>query len=269
MKADTGLLLPAGGRGLRLGAERPKQFLPLAGDRTALDLVLDAAQALERIAVIVLILPVEALEEGSRRLSRYSKLRLAEGGRERWESVRNGLAALPKGIDKVLVHDAARPFLPEAVVARCLEVLDEGEAVVAALPAVDTVKEVEGDFIVRTLPRARLVQVQTPQGFLRHQLEECYARLLNEPSFVRIVTDEAQMVEAAGYRVKWVPGDPDLRKITGPDDLEWARWKAATRDPALSGNPGRREEPGGSGPRANSGRYANPEGLEREGPGHV
>jgi 2-C-methyl-D-erythritol 4-phosphate cytidylyltransferase len=128
--------------------------------------------------------------------------------------VRNALAEVSDEALVVLVHDAARPLLPEDVIERVLTPLSEGwDAVVPALRVSDTVKRVEGDRVVETLRRDVLVAVQTPQAFLADTLRRAVAGDVAE------ATDCASLVEAGGGRVTWVEGDPRLLKVTDAADL--------------------------------------------------
>ena len=137
------------------------------------------------------------------------------GGATRAESVRAALAEVPEDALVVLVHDAARPLLTEEVLERVLAPLSEGwDGVVPGLPLADTVKEVDGDRIVATVPREKLVAVQTPQAFVASKLREAYAGDLAG------ATDCASLVEARGGRVTWVEGDRRLLKATTNADLE-------------------------------------------------
>jgi 2-C-methyl-D-erythritol 4-phosphate cytidylyltransferase len=129
--------------------------------------------------------------------------------------VRLGLAEVGEEATVVLVHDAARPYLPPDVIERVLMPLSEGwDAVVPALPIPDTVKRVERDTVVETLDRKGLVAVQTPQAVVAPVLREALAR------FAESASDCASLVERAGGRVKVVRGDPRLLKVTDPEDLE-------------------------------------------------
>jgi 2-C-methyl-D-erythritol 4-phosphate cytidylyltransferase len=128
--------------------------------------------------------------------------------------VRLALEVVPDDAAVVLVHDAARPLLPEEVTERVLAPLSEGwDAVIPALPLADTVKRVEGDRVLETVPREDLVAVQTPQAFVTEVLRRAVA------GDVASATDCSSLVEAQGGRVKWVEGDPRLLKITDTDDL--------------------------------------------------
>ncbi len=137
------------------------------------------------------------------------------GGARRRDSVAAALAELPAGASTVLVHDAARPLAGPDLVARVLARLGEGDVdgVVPAVPVRDTLKEVDGGRVVRTVDRARLVAVQTPQGFRLAALRAAHASVEGD------APDDAWLVEQAGGAVATVPGDPSNLKVTYPDDL--------------------------------------------------
>jgi 2-C-methyl-D-erythritol 4-phosphate cytidylyltransferase len=136
------------------------------------------------------------------------------GGASRSESVRLALEAVPEDAAVVLVHDVARPLLPDEVTERVLAPLSEGwDAVVPAVPLADTVKRVEGERVLETVPREDLVAVQTPQAFLADVLRRAVV------GDVASATDCSSLVEAQGGRVKWVEGDPRLLKVTDAEDL--------------------------------------------------
>ena len=137
------------------------------------------------------------------------------GGATRAESVRLALAEIPPDAAVVLVHDAARPLVDDTVIERVLTALNEGwDGAVPGLPVPDTVKRVDGDRVVETLSRDELRVVQTPQAFEANVLRRAFEGDLGD------ATDCASLVEAQGGRVKVVPGDPRLVKITGAEDLE-------------------------------------------------
>ncbi len=224
MQGKVGVVLPAGGKGLRLGGELPKQFLDLGG-RPMFRFSLEQFHRMEPVGEIALVLPEAFLEKFADIPLAWPKVKLVPGGTERWESVRNGVCALDNSLDMVLIHDVARPFLTSEVVDRCLVVLDQGMSVITALQATDTVKEVDGTRVSRTVDRSKLVMVQTPQGFPRVLLESVYAAY--PEGFGALATDEAQIVEMDGYPVAWVEGHPLSRKVTGEDDWQWALWTEA------------------------------------------
>ena len=208
-------VLAAAGSGERLGSDRPKAFarlgeLPLLAESLRR---LDESEWLDSIVVVAppgweepAILLAEELGAGK-------VTAVVPGGATRAESVRLGVAEVPAEALVVLVHDAARPFLPDEVVERVLAPLAEGwDGVVPALPLADTVKRVRGDEVVETLARDELVAVQTPQAFLADVLRRAVAG--------GDASDCAALVERAGGRVKVVQGDPRLVKVTTPADLE-------------------------------------------------
>jgi 2-C-methyl-D-erythritol 4-phosphate cytidylyltransferase len=210
-------VLVAAGRGERLGDDRPKAFARLGG----LPLLAEPLRRLEEnddVEGIIVVAPPE-WEEPSILLAEQigaSKVSACvPGGATRAESVRAGLAEVPDDAAVVLVHDAARPVVPAEVVARLLAALAEGyDGAVPALPVSDTVKRAVDGVIVETLARDELVAVQTPQAFVASVLRSAFA------GDVRSATDCASLVEAAGGRVKVVPGDERLQKVTTRADLE-------------------------------------------------
>lgn len=210
-------VLAAAGSGERLGADRPKAFVRL-GDLPLL------AESLKRLddsgwidSIVVAAPPgweepaiLLAEELGAGKVSSC-----ITGGATRAESVQLGLREVPEDAAVVLVHDAARPFLEEAVIERVLAALNEGwDGAVPALPIPDTVKRVEGERVVETLNRDELWAVQTPQAFVASVLRSAYE------GDVAGASDCASLVEARGGRVKVVEGDPKLVKITDAADLE-------------------------------------------------
>jgi 2-C-methyl-D-erythritol 4-phosphate cytidylyltransferase len=209
-------VLAAAGRGERLGSDRPKAFARLGG-RPLLAEPLERLESSDWIERIVIAAPPEWEEPSilvAEEIAATKVSSVVTGGATRSESVRLALEDVPQDAAVVLVHDAARPLLPEAVIERVLAPLSEGwDGVVPALPLADTVKRVEGDLVVETLRRHDLVAVQTPQAFLADVLRRAVS------GDVSSATDCASLVEAGGGRVKWVEGDPRLLKVTDADDL--------------------------------------------------
>jgi len=208
-------VLAAAGSGERLGGKRPKAFVRL-GDQPLLAESLSRLDASAWIEAIVVVAPpgweepaiLLAEELGCGKVSAC-----VTGGPTRADSVRLGLAEVPPGVAVVLVHDAARPLLEDSVVGRVVAALGEGwDGAVPALPVSDTVKRVDGERVVETLPRDQLRVVQTPQAFV--------ADVLRGALTGSDWTDCSAAVEAAGGRVKIVEGDPRLLKITDEADLE-------------------------------------------------
>ncbi|MGI8804052.1 MAG: 2-C-methyl-D-erythritol 4-phosphate cytidylyltransferase [Solirubrobacteraceae bacterium] len=213
-------LVVAGGRGERLGSERPKAFVMLAG-RPMVEWSVTALRAVAAIEEIVVALPPgEEAPAGCVGVP---------GGAVRAASVAAALAASTG--DPVLIHDAARPLLEPGLAELVLAGLEGVDAAIAAAPVTDTTKEADADGIVRrTLDRSRLWAVQTPQVFRRAAL----ARALDVPADVlAAATDEAWLIERAGGRVRIVPAPPENLKVTTPLDLRLAEdLLAARRSPA-------------------------------------
>jgi 2-C-methyl-D-erythritol 4-phosphate cytidylyltransferase len=209
-------VLAAAGRGERLGSDRPKAFARLGGR----PLLAESLERLENsgwIDAIVIAAPPDWEEPSILVAEEIAATKVSSavpGGESRSESVRLALAEVPADAAVVLVHDAARPLLSEAVIERVLAPLSEGwDGVVPVVPLADTVKRVEGDRVVETLRREDLVAVQTPQAFLADTLRRAVS------GDVSSATDCASLVESQGGRVKVVEGDPRLVKVTNADDL--------------------------------------------------
>ncbi len=213
----------AAGEGRRFGAEKGrKQFLELEG-RPVLAWSMETLSKHQMVGEVVAVVPSDVAVEPPEWLSALAD-RVVAGGRIRGESVARGLAALRARAHGVLVHDGVRPFLTASLVGRVAKAAGGGP-VVPVLPVVDTMKEVdERGRVVRTLDRARLVRVQTPQGFPLELMRDLYADGIPGDA-----TDDAAVCEARGIEVRTVPGDPGNLKITSPSDLELARWLAARR----------------------------------------
>jgi 2-C-methyl-D-erythritol 4-phosphate cytidylyltransferase len=209
-------VLAAAGRGERLGSDRPKAFARLGG-RPLLAESLERLEGSDWIDQIVIAAPPDWEEPSilvAEEIAATKVSSAVRGGESRSESVRLALAEVPEDAAVVLVHDAARPLLPDEVIERVLGPLSEGwEGVVPALRVSDTVKRVEGDRVLETLRRDDLVAVQTPQAFLADALRRAVAGDVSE------ATDCASLVEAGGGRVTWVEGDPRLLKVTDAADL--------------------------------------------------
>ena len=213
---STWAVLAAAGRGERLGSDRPKAFARLGG-RPLLAESLERLESSDWIERIVIAAPPEWEEPSilvAEEIAATKVSSVVAGGETRSESVRLALEDVPGDAAVVLVHDAARPLLPEAVIERVLAPLSEGwDGAVPGLPVADTVKRVDGDQVVETLPRSALVATQTPQAFVAPVLREALAGDVSHAS------DCASLVEARGGRVKIVEGDRRLLKVTDADDL--------------------------------------------------
>ena len=227
------VILPAAGLGTRMAAgtsthPAPKQFLTIGGIPILIH-SLRAFSAVPRVEAIYVAVRRNEIERVQAQVAEYgvaAKVHVVEGGDTRQDSVSHALAALPcKDDDVVLVHDAVRPLIDSATIDRTIDSVIKHGAAIVGLPAVDTIKQVErtsdGAIITATVPRERIVQAQTPQGFLCGLLKRAFAEA-EADGFQG--TDEASIAERAGAEVAVVMGSPRNFKITQPGDLELAEF---------------------------------------------
>lgn len=222
-RGDLGLVIPAAGTGRRMGSRVHKPFLDLGGEPILLRTLRAFARFPGMVARVLVLHPDDIAWVARRwgdRLRALGVTATVRGGERRQDSVENGLAALPRAVKVVLVHDAVRPFVPREVIRRVADAARRTGAALAALPVVDTVKEVEDGRVARTLPRERIWLAQTPQGFLRTRLEEAFGRARGRSI---TATDECVLMEHLGVPVAVVEGHPGNLKITTPSDLREAR----------------------------------------------
>jgi 2-C-methyl-D-erythritol 4-phosphate cytidylyltransferase len=214
-----GAVLVAAGRSARMGFDK---ILTLLSDRPVLAYSLELLAAMDAISEIVVVTSPDKLDRVQRLAGRRAHVRVCPGGETRQASVERGVAALSPAIDLVLIHDAARPLATAVMMAEGIRLGRAAGAAVAAIPVSDTIKIVAADGRVeRTPERARLFAAQTPQVFRRDWLEASYAKLQSSPEPPPI-TDEASLLEWAGYPVQTFPGDPRNIKLTNPFDLTLA-----------------------------------------------
>ena len=224
-------IIAAGGRGRRIGGEKPKQFQTL-GDRSLLSWAVRPFSLSSRIREIVVVLPHDEL---STSLDSFANggtvVKFVEGGRRRQDSVAAGLEEVASGTDIVVVHDGARPFCTEALIDRMIDAAAEFGAAIPAVPVKETVKDIEpieGRMFVRqTVPRDGLYLAQTPQAFRLDVLAAAVA--LGQSGLDS--TDEAMLAERAGYPVCVVDGDELNMKITTPENMRVAEQIVAGRTP--------------------------------------
>ncbi len=214
------VLIPAAGMGKRMGKSVAKQFLPL-GDRPMLAHTLLAFQRASEIDEIIPILSKEDMESCLREVIEQFHLTkvktLVVGGKERQDSVYNGIQKLEEDAGVVLVHDGVRPFVTQEMITETVDLAKKGECVAVGVPLKDTVKEVGADGIVKaTLDRSRLWAIQTPQAFPVKILKRVYAEVYKHGFYG---TDDATLVERSGTKVRVIMGSYDNIKITTPEDL--------------------------------------------------
>jgi len=196
----------AAGEGNRFGGQ--KQFAELAG-RAVVSMALEAARSVSSGVVVVVPPSIPEAEFESFAEADH----VVRGGRTRADSVRAGLAAVPQEAEIVVVHDAARPLAPPGLFEAVVRAVCEGaDGAVPALRVADTLKRVEGDVVVATVPRDDLVAVQTPQAFRAEVLRRAHAGSHD-------ATDDAALLERLGAIVRVVKGEPSNLKLTEPEDL--------------------------------------------------
>ena len=210
------VIIVAGGKGLRMGSDIPKQFLPIGG-KPVLMRTLERFRAYSADLQIILVLP-EAQQDYWRQLCEeyhFSvEYQLANGGQTRFHSVQNGLALVPDDAQGVVgVHDGVRPFPSIEVIRHCYETARTAKAVIPVIPVVETVRHLEGEGSV-TVPRDEYKLVQTPQTFDIQLLKAANRQPYNDG-----FTDDASVVESYGHQITLVEGNRENIKITTPYDL--------------------------------------------------
>lgn len=227
------VIIPAAGLGTRMApagkkAAASKQFLEINGAPIVFHTLRVFAHN-QQVSQIVVALRKSEMERFSRQLEKEkiaAKVAMVEGGEHRQQSVGNALAYIQAAADDViLVHDAVRPFVDDEIIAGVIREVEKHGAAIAGLPASDTIKQVEraaeGAIITSTIPRERVVQAQTPQGFRYELIQRAFSSAA-EDGFIG--TDEASLVERLGESVWVVMGSPRNIKITTPADLELAEF---------------------------------------------
>ncbi len=212
------VIIVAGGKGLRMGADVPKQFL-LLGGKPVLMRTMECFYNFDAQLQMVLVLPRDQ-QTYWRELCRTHNFSLpyllVDGGTTRFESVRNGLALIPSDAQGVVaVHDGVRPMVSAAVVERCFGVARQAKAVIPVTPVVETLRQVMPDGTSQTVNRDAYRLVQTPQTFDLQLLKRAY-----QQPYRSDFTDDASVVEALGMPIAMVEGNKENIKITTPFDLE-------------------------------------------------
>ena len=214
-------VIVAGGKGLRMGASIPKQFLPVNG-LPILMLTIKRFREYDGSLRIILVLPKEQHEYWNELCKNYhftDAYAVVEGGETRFHSVRNGLAAIPDDTQGVVgIHDGVRPFPSVEVIRACYVTARTAKAVIPVVPVVETVRHIVAGGKTETVDRADYRLVQTPQTFDIQMLKQAYAQPYRD-----CFTDDASVVESAGHEVTLIEGNRENIKITTPFDLRIAR----------------------------------------------
>lgn len=221
------VVIPAAGQGKRMKAGKNKQFLKLQGE----EIIVHTVRLFEKdpnCRRIVVVANTEEVALMSAMMDKcdFEKVTVAAGGKERQDSVRNGLQSLEEdGI--ILVHDGARPFVEQKVIAELVERAGERGAAIAAVRVKDTIKRVEGDSVVETLKRDELWAVQTPQAFQAALLRKAHVKAEQEGY---TATDDASLIEWIGQTVVIVEGSYHNLKLTTPEDMTVAQLISKERE---------------------------------------
>src|SRR5262245_19943080 len=225
-------IIPAAGKGVRFGGERPKQFTEIAGAPVIIH-TLRAFELSPEIDAIVIALRPEDVEIFNRKLSTYTvrkKICLVDGGEHRPASILNALEAIKDWHPHlVAVHDAVRPLITPRMISILLARARQSGAAILAVPATDTIKEVEQGLIQRTIDRQRIYCAQTPQAFRYDLLLKANIEARNAGLLSALITDDSSLVERLGIPVAIVEGEPENIKITTPADLVLAERILAQR----------------------------------------
>ena len=214
------VIIVAGGKGLRMGSDIPKQFLPIGG-KPVLMRTLERFREYSPALQIILVLPKAQQEYWKELCQKHNftvAYQLADGGETRFHSVQHGLALIPDDAEGVVgVHDGVRPFPSIDVINNCYETARTAKAVIPVIPVVETVRHLDNAPSSHTVPRGEYRLVQTPQTFDIQLLKAA-----NRQSYNDGFTDDASVVEAFGFDVTLVEGNRENIKITTPYDLKIA-----------------------------------------------
>ena len=219
MKNEEYVIIVAGGKGLRMGSDIPKQFLPIGG-KPVLMRTIERFREYSPTLQIILVLPKAQQDYWQELCQEYHfnvEYQLADGGETRFHSVQHGLALIPDDAEGVVgVHDGVRPLPSIDVIRNCYETAREKKAVIPVIPVVETVRHLQGEVSI-TVPRNDYRLVQTPQCFDIQLLKAANRQPYNDG-----FTDDASVVEAFGFAITLVEGNRENIKITTPYDLKIA-----------------------------------------------
>jgi 2-C-methyl-D-erythritol 4-phosphate cytidylyltransferase/2-C-methyl-D-erythritol 2,4-cyclodiphosphate synthase len=212
-------IIVSAGSGKRFQAKIPKQYINIAG-KPILYYTVSAFNKSACVDGIILVCSKERIDYCRRLIRKYNLKKVfsvVEGGKERSNSVYNGLQEVPPGAKIILVHDGVRPLVSELLIENTILAAKKYGSAVAGIPPKNTIKEVSNDLLIKkTIARNALIEVQTPQTFKYEILKTCYDKFKNR---LDKVTDDSSLVEMAGYKVKIVNGDYNNIKITTKEDI--------------------------------------------------
>jgi 2-C-methyl-D-erythritol 4-phosphate cytidylyltransferase len=216
MKAAA--IIVAGGCGKRFGAKTPKQFLPLFGKPVFL-WSSEAFASIKAFRQIIIVVPKQFIKFTENALGSSLRFAVTEGGKERFDSVKNGLALVNEDADYIAVHDAARPLTTRRdILAVLKKAAEEGRGALAVEKTKDTVKTVKNGYVVKTLDRNVLYNAQTPQIFKAGLLRKAYSKKISPA-----VTDDSMLAEILGEKISAVETKSPNFKITTKNDFEFAK----------------------------------------------
>ncbi len=210
MPFNLGLVIVSAGKGRRLGADKATIQLK---KKPLFSCTYELFKNIKELKQIVIVLQSKHFRQ-AKKIIKDKKVKFCQGGRERKNSVLNGILALDDSINYVLIHDGARPFTPKNVILNVIKGLRKYPAVICGVRSKDTLKSVRNNFVTKTLDRNNIIMVQTPQGFRKDILIKAYKNLKSGKVF-----DDAGAVEAMKKKVKVVDGSYSNIKITYPEDI--------------------------------------------------
>jgi len=217
---NVSAIIPVAGQGKRFGGKTPKQFQKI-GDQSIIEITLRKFVSLDEISHGVVVVS-DSDVDFSRNLFRQidgfeNKFKIVIGGKKRQDSVYNGLKIIPSDTDIVVVHDGVRPLVSSQLITKSIQTAFATGACIAAIPVKDTIKRVQNDTVIETIPRDHLWQVQTPQSFRYSVLKEAHEKAKKTGFYS---TDESSLVEWNGHPVNIILGEYSNIKITTKIDLE-------------------------------------------------
>ena len=220
------LIIPCAGSGKRFGDINKKQYVHL-GQHPIFYHTLLPFLAISELHEIILVVPEEDISyvRKSTNLAHEKRIRIIAGGKERQDSVFNGLAAI-QNASFVLVHDGVRPMVSEKLIRECIDATKKYSACVPGVIVKDTLKEIKGRRVIKTVNRRHYILTQTPQGFSYSLLMNCY-KMVQELG--GLFTDDASLVESFGHKVYVIPGDEMNIKITTQSDLKLIEYLRSNR----------------------------------------